>query len=117
MNSDNRPPVTLPGPAMVPLVQAAATLAASDLPPFAVIGGVAVAVRLGRALRATADLDAVTDYRHSPGALDILRARQDIEVDPADAHTMTIAGTEVQFQDVAAVTDDEIRHLDPRALL
>lgn len=63
------PTVTLSGPAMVPLVRAAAALETSELPPFAVIGGVAVAVRLGRTVRATADLDAVTDYRSDPGAL------------------------------------------------
>lgn len=44
------PTVVLPGPAMVPLVRAAAALEAEDIPPFAVIGGVAVTVRLGRAV-------------------------------------------------------------------
>lgn len=63
------PTVILTGPAMVPLVRAAAALAAEDLPPFAVIGGVAVTIRLGRVLRATADLDAVTDQRYTPTAL------------------------------------------------
>ena len=57
------PTVILTGPVMVPLVRAAAALEAEDIPPFAVIGGVAVTVRLGRAVRATADLDAVTDQR------------------------------------------------------
>lgn len=115
--SDDHPSVTLLGDAMVPLVQAAATLEASDVPPFAVIGGVAVAVRLGRVLRATADLDTVTDYRHSPTALEILQRRHDSEVDPADPHTIRLAGTEIQFQDVAAVSDDEIRHLETKDLL
>lgn len=49
------PTVILSGPAMVPLVRAAAALESSELPPFAVIGGVAVAVRLGRMVRATAE--------------------------------------------------------------
>lgn len=111
------PTVTLSGPAMVPLVRAAAALETSELPPFAVIGGVAVAVRLGRTVRATADLDAVTDYRSDPRALDILRARPESEIDPTDSHTVWIAGTQVQFQDVAAVTDDEIRDLDTKDLL
>ena len=71
------PTVTLTGTAMVPLVRATAALASEDIPPFAVIGGVAVTVRLGRALRATADLDAVTDQRYTPTALQILRGRED----------------------------------------
>ena len=50
------PTVNLLGDAMVPLVRAAGALEADDLPPFAIIGGVAGAVRLGRVLRATADL-------------------------------------------------------------
>lgn len=111
------PAVTLSGPAMAPLIRAAAALESSDLSPFAVIGGVAVAVRLGRAMRATADLDAVTDYQADPGALDILRARPDTRTDPNDPHTITIRGTQIQFQDVTAVTDDEIRHLDTKNLL
>lgn len=111
------PSVTLMGDAMVPLVRAAAALEAGDVPPFAVIGGVAVAVRLGRVLRATADLDTVTDYRYTPTALEILRGRIDAEYDPAAPNTVTLAGTEVQFQDVAAVTDAEVEHLGPKDLL
>ena len=77
------PTVVLPGPAMVPLVRAAAALEAEDILPFAVIGGVAVTVRLGRAVRATADLDAVTDQRYTPTALEVLRARGDATYDAA----------------------------------
>src|SRR5680860_1333161 len=73
--------VILTGPAMVPLARAAAALAAEDIPPFAVIGGVAVTVRLGTVLRATADLDAVTDQRYTPTALEILRGREDATYD------------------------------------
>lgn len=68
-------------------------------------------------LRATADLDTVTDYRYSPTALEILQRRADSRVDPADPHTITLAGTEIQFQDVVAVTDAEIEHLEPKNLL
>ena len=111
------PTVVLPGPAMVPLVRAAAALEAEDIPPFAVIGGVAVTVRLGRAVRATADLDAVTDQRYTPTALEVLRARGDATYDAADPHTITIAGAEVQFQDVEPVDDADVSHLDDKDLL
>jgi predicted nucleotidyltransferase len=111
------PTVILTGPAMVPLVRAAAALEAEDIPPFAVIGGVAVTVRLGRAVRATADIDAVTDQRYTPTALEVLRARADVTYDAADPHTITIAGAEVQFQDVEPVDDADVAHLDDKDLL
>jgi hypothetical protein len=111
------PTVIFTGPAMGPLVRAAAALEAEDIPPFAVIGGVAVTVRLGRTLRATADLDAVTDQRYTPTALEVLRARDDATYDAADPHTITIAGAEVQFQDVQPVDDADVSHLDDKDLL
>lgn len=111
------PTVTLTGTAMVPLVRAAAALASEDIPPFAVIGGVAVTVRLGRVLRATADLDAVTDQRYTPTALQILRGREDAAYDAADPHTITISGAEVQFQDVEPVSDADVSHLEDKDLL
>lgn len=111
------PTVMLLGDAMVPLVRAAVALEADDVPPFAVIGGVAVAVRLGHVLRATADLDTVTDYRYAPTAIEILKRRDDADYDPADPHTISLAGTQVQFQDVVAVTDADVEHLEPRDLL
>jgi len=111
------PTVNLLGDAMVPLVRAAGALEADDLPPFAIIGGVAVAARLGRVLRATADLDTVTDYRYAPTALEILKRRDDADYDPADPHTIFLAGIQVQFQDVAAVTDEDVEDLEPKALL
>ncbi|HMR97222.1 MAG TPA: hypothetical protein PKE05_16920 [Microthrixaceae bacterium] len=87
------PTVVLPGPAMVPLVRAAAALEAEDIPPFAVIGGVAV-----------------TDQRYTPTALEVLRARGDATYDAADPHTITSG--EVQFQDVEPVDDADVAHLD-----
>lgn len=111
------PTVVLTGSAMVPLVRAAAALEAENIPPFAVIGGVAVTVRLGRAVRATADLDAVTDQRYTPTALEVLRARDDASYDLSDPHTITIAGADVQFQDVEPVDDADVAHLDDKDLL
>ncbi|MCZ7628031.1 MAG: hypothetical protein M5U19_02570 [Microthrixaceae bacterium] len=115
--STDVPTVVLTGSAMVPLVRAAAALEAENIPPFAVIGGVAVTVRLGRTLRATADLDAVTDQRYTPTALEVLRARDDATYDAADPHTITISGAEVQFQDVEPVDDADVSHLDDKDLL
>jgi hypothetical protein len=111
------PVVTLLGDAMVPLVRAAAALDVDGVPPFAVIGGVAVAVRLGRVLRATADLDTVTDYRYAPTALELLRRRDDADYDAGDPNTVVVGGTQIQFQDVVAVTDADVAHLVPKDLL
>ena len=108
------PTVVLTGPAMVPLVRAAAALETEDIPPFAVIGGVAVTVRLGRVMRATADLDAVTDQRYTPTALEILCSRDDTAYDATHPHTITISGAEVQFQDVEPVGDADVSHLEDR---
>lgn len=116
MNRDV-PSVVLAGSAMVPLVRAAAALASAELPPYAVIGGIAVTARLGRVLRATADLDAVTDQRHAPTAVDILRKRRDTVWNPADPHTVMIDGSQVQFQEVEPVTDDDVKDLDGLDLL
>jgi len=68
-------------------------------------------------MRATADLDAVTDYRFAPTALDVLRARDDATYDAAEPHTITIAGAEVQFQDVEPVDDADVAHLGDKDLL
>jgi hypothetical protein len=59
----------------------------------------------------------VTDHRYEPTALEILKSRDDAVFDPADPHTITIAGTDVQFQDVVAVTDADVEDLEPKALL
>lgn len=111
------PTVALNGEAMVPLVRAAGALTDADLPPCSIIGGVAVAVRLGRSVRATADLDAVTDYRFTPTALDVLRRRDDAVYDPAEPHSIVVAGAEIQFQDVAPVDDAALAELDGSDLL
>jgi len=115
--SPDAPTVVLTGAAMVPLVRAAGALTSAELPPCSIIGGVAVAVRLGRAVRATADLDAVTDYRFTPTALDVLRRREDAVYDPAEPHSITVAGAEIQFQDVAPIDDAEIAELQGTDLL
>jgi hypothetical protein len=54
-------PVQLPGPAMRALVRAVAQMSEADLGRWAVIGGVAVAARLGQTHRVTADVDTVVD--------------------------------------------------------
>jgi hypothetical protein len=48
--------VVLPSDAMVPLVRAVAALADAGVRRYAVVGGVAASLRLGRAHRATADV-------------------------------------------------------------
>lgn len=69
MSGDER--VHLPGDAMAPLVRTLAKVAEANLGSFAVIGGVAVTARLGRAHRATADIDTVVDDDRPPPALEV----------------------------------------------
>ena len=58
--------VILPGPAMVGLIKAVQALSAAQLGRYAVVGGVAVTVRLGNAHRATADVDTVSTQPETP---------------------------------------------------
>ena len=51
---------------MARLVGAAAKVAEANIASYAVIGGVAVSVRLGQAHRSTADIDAVVDELTPP---------------------------------------------------
>jgi hypothetical protein len=76
-------PIALTGPAMVPLVGAIAALAESGLGTYAVVGGVGVAARLGRAHRATADVDTVVDETTPPDAVEALLSRADAKPDPS----------------------------------
>jgi hypothetical protein len=81
---------------MRPLIQAAARLAQVDFGSFAIIGGIAVTARLGRAHRATADLDTVVDDDTPPPALDVLRGLDGATPDPIEPHRVYLDGTKVE---------------------
>lgn len=112
------PTVILSEPATVPLVRTAAALESSELPSFAHhrrCSGRRQTRPDGPGNRRPRCSSPTTGP--TPGALDILRARHEATTDPTDPHTIWIDGTQIQFQDVAAVTDDEIRDLDTKNLL
>jgi predicted nucleotidyltransferase len=102
--SEARPPVHLPGPAMRALVRAVARMSEADLGRWAVIGGVAVAARLGQAHRVTADVDTVVDQDRSPAAIAVLKALPSATTDPAGGpHRLRLEGTKVEVIEVGHV--------------
>ena len=98
------PTVILTGPAMVPLVRAAAALEAEDIPPFAMIGGVAVTVRLGWTLRATADLAAA-----NPSLVRVVTTtvRDQLVAGVARARSVLLISNDERYQ---AITAEEINY-------
>lgn len=99
--SESVPPVQLPGPAMRVLVRAIARISEADLGRWAVIGGVAVAARLGRAHRVTADVDTVVDQDRLPAAIAVLKALPSATADPAvGPHRLLLEGIKVEVIEV-----------------
>ena len=72
----------LQGPAMTGPIRAVAALNESGLEGFVIVGGVAVAARLGQAHRATTDVDTVIDEVAHPDAIEALLALPDAQLDP-----------------------------------
>jgi hypothetical protein len=99
----------LMGETMVPLIRAVAALTETELGRWAVVGGVAVTARLGRAHRATADVDAVVaETERTPDALQLLLSRTDTEVDPAGTNRVLVAGTAVELLRVGTVRSGDL---------
>lgn len=115
MSGDER--LHLPGDAMAPLVRTLAKVAAANLGSFAVIGGVAVTARLGRAHRATADIDTVVDDDRPPPALEVLRHLDGAVLDDARAHRVYVDGTKVEVIATNAITESDLVGLDDRQTL
>jgi len=102
---------------MIPLVRAAARLAEAGLGRFAIVGGVAVAARLGRAHRATADVDAVVDEDTPPAAIDVIRDLPGAEPDETHRHRVYLDGTKVDVIETATVTEPDLDDLDAQQIL
>jgi len=109
--------VHLPGSAMAPLVHALARLAEAELGQFAVIGGIAVTARLGRAHRATADIDTVVDDDRPPPALEVLRDLDGAVSDQERAHRVYVDGTKVEVIATNAISEPDLDGLDDRQTL
>jgi predicted nucleotidyltransferase len=98
--------VVLQGPAMVGLIRALAGLGQTGLDHYVIVGGVAVAARLGQAHRATTDVDTVVDEVAHPDAIEALLAHPDAQPDPTGAHRVKLGGTKVEIIGVGPVDDD-----------
>ena len=108
----------LRGPAMVGLVRAVAALTEASLSRYVVVGGVAVAARLGQAHRATADVDAVVDETTPPDAVEALLALPGVTADdPAAPQRVKVAGTKVEILHVGPLTDEDLADLPPQQAL
>lgn len=109
--------VLLPGPAMVPLVRAAAAFEQAGINRYAIVGGIAVTARLGQAHRATTDIDAVVDETHPPDAVAALLELPSARPDPTGAHRVRIGGVKVELLPVAPTTESDLDGLPQREAL
>jgi predicted nucleotidyltransferase len=101
--------VVLEGPALVGLIRAVAALGQSGLDDYVIVGGVAVAARLGQAHRATTDVDTVIDEVAHPDAIEALLARADALPDPTGEHRVQLGGTKVEIIGVGPIDDDSFK--------
>jgi hypothetical protein len=93
---------------MVPLVRAMAGLDAAGLGRYVVVGGVAVAVRLGQAHRATSDVDTVVDESLPPSAVEALLALPGASADPGVANRVYVEGTKIELLGVEPMEPDAL---------
>ena len=100
--------VTLHGEAMVSLVRTVGALAQAGIGRYAIVGGVAVAARLGQAHRATADIDTVVDETTPPDAVQALLRLPDAAPDLSASHRVLVGGTKVEILGVGPVHDDDL---------
>jgi hypothetical protein len=95
--------VALPGAAMVGLVRAVGALGEINLDGYVIVGGVAVASRLGQAHRATTDVDTVVDEVANPEVIEALLALPGAQPDPTGSHRVLVSGTKVEIIGVGPV--------------
>lgn len=93
---------------MVPLVRAIGAVAESGLGAYAIVGGVAVTARLGRAHRATSDVDTVVDETTPPDAVEALLERDGVKPDPTAPHRVYVEGTKVELLGVGPLDEEDL---------
>jgi len=93
---------------MAGLIRAVGALGESGLEGYVIVGGVAVAARLGQAHRATTDVDTVIDEVAHPDAVETLLALPDAQPDPTGSHRVRIGGTKVGIIGVGPVDDNAL---------
>jgi Nucleotidyl transferase AbiEii toxin, Type IV TA system len=89
--------VVLQGPVMVNLIRVVDSLSDAGLDRYVIVGGLAVAARLGQAHRATTDVDAVIDEAAHPDAIEALLALPNAREDLTGRHRLRVAGTKVEI--------------------
>ena len=100
--------IILTGPGMVSLIRAVGALGEAGIGRYAIVGVVAVTVRLGNAHRATADVDTVVDETTPPDAVEALLARAGTRQDSSEPNRVFIDGTKVEILHVGPLDDDEL---------
>lgn len=99
----------LAGLAMVPLVRAVAALGQVGLDRYAIVGGVAVAVRLGRSHRATADVDTVViETTSPPDAVEAILELPEAEPYRDGENKVMVEGTKVEIIPVRPLGPGEL---------
>jgi predicted nucleotidyltransferase len=110
-------PVILLGDEMAGLVAAVGRVATAEVGRYAIVGGVAVTVRLGSAHRATSDVDAVVDDARIPTAFEVLTALPEAIADPNSDHRVRLDGTKVELLPVGTVADDDLEGIPEKDAL
>ena len=100
MPGSDGPHVLLAGETIDGLVRAIAQVSSADLGPYKIVGGIAVAARLGQPHGVTRD-DTAVDQDHLPAAIVVLRALPGATADPAEGpHRILLRGTKVEVMEV-----------------
>jgi hypothetical protein len=102
---------------MIALVRAVAAFKETSLDHYVIVGGVAVAARLGQAHRGTTDVDAVIDEVAHPGAIEALLALPTARPDPTGDHRVRVVGTRVELIGVGPVDATSFEGLTERQTL
>lgn len=111
------PLVVLAGEAMVRLITAAARVSEAGLGAYAIIGGVAVAARLQKTHRATADLDAVVDDLVLPPAIEVISHLPGARPDPDSPHRVLVEGIKIEIQGTAPLRPGDLAGLTDKQTL
>jgi len=96
-------PIVLLGHPAAALVRAVGAIARAPVGPYAIVGGVAVAVRLGTAHRATTDVDTVVHDATRPAAVEVLSALSGAVRDVATEHRVFLDGTKIELLEVGDI--------------
>lgn len=109
--------VVLLGHPAADLVRAVGAIARAPVGPYAIVGGVAVTVRLGTAHRATTDVDTVVYDGTRPAAIEVLGALSGAVRDVATEHRVFLDGTKVEILEVGDLGIGELEGIPEKDAL